>query len=90
MLGKLLLALAAVVVVGAAAFYFTQQHQINLPNSPLTQTSQNATPTKITSQNADQTLNQTDQSVGSAMDQMDKDLKAIDQNDTSADNANNI
>lgn len=53
-------------------------------------TAQASTPPKVTAQNANQVLDQTGAAIESDINQMDQDLKALDQNDPSQDNANNI
>lgn len=77
------LLIVAVVLVG---FLYTKN-----TSRPVTSPSVNQVPGgPVTAQNADQTLTQTDQAVSDTINQVDQDLKALDQIDTSSDNVNNI
>lgn len=83
----------AVVVVLVAGFAFLKHRQLSSIN-PANQSAQVAqnqqVPTQaVTADNADSSLQQTDQAIQSASDQMDQDLKALDQTG-SEDDLNNI
>ena len=81
---------AAVVVVIVGGFAFFKHGQVN-PANQTAQVAQNqGVPTQsVTADNADATLQQTDQAIQSATDQMDQDLKALDQT-SSGNDLNNI
>ncbi len=87
---KIILPLILLIVAAALAFFLYSKNGSLTPlNTVVTHATPNTTQ-NITSQNVDQALSQTDQSLGTAMDQMDKDLQQIDQADQSADNTNNL
>lgn len=81
---KVLITLVILALVGFFALKHLPGNNL-LPNNPANQTSQN-----VTTQNADDTLSQTDANINQGMDQLDKDLQDVDATGGKEDDPNSL
>ncbi len=83
------IALVILLLVGFVAFKNSSKNTMQ-PVNQSAETSQSETPQTVTSENADQTLNQTDSQINQDMAQLDTDLTAVDATNNKEEDPNSL